>query len=52
VRRAPGLPCALCFEGKFLHSSGASRREIADSHSRTTSRNDFGIAGMRPHLLA
>src|ERR1700737_3165103 len=29
VQRAPGFPCALCLRGaKFMHSSGASRREI------------------------
>jgi hypothetical protein len=33
VRRAPGIPHALCFLGAwFCHSSGASRREIADSY--------------------
>jgi hypothetical protein len=33
VQRAPGIPHALCFRGEwFMHGSGASRREIADSH--------------------
>jgi hypothetical protein len=35
VQRAPGFPCALCFGGqKFLHNSGASRREKAESRSQ------------------
>jgi hypothetical protein len=31
VQRAPGVPCALCLEGKedFWQTSGVSRREIA-----------------------
>jgi hypothetical protein len=30
---APGIPCALCFRGKWLvHNSGASRRESAKSY--------------------
>jgi hypothetical protein len=31
VQRAPGVPCALCLEGKenFWQTSGESRREIA-----------------------
>jgi hypothetical protein len=30
ARRAPGIPCALCLEGKEIwQTSGASRREIA-----------------------
>jgi len=34
VQRAPGFPCALCFLGAegFTHSSGTSRREIAESY--------------------
>jgi hypothetical protein len=29
VQRAPGIPHALCFMGeRFMHDSGASRREI------------------------
>jgi hypothetical protein len=31
VRRAPGIPHAL-WGGWFMHNSGASRREIAESY--------------------
>ncbi|HEX9360662.1 MAG TPA: hypothetical protein VF922_03795, partial [Bradyrhizobium sp.] len=32
AHRAPGIPCALCLLGEwFLQTSGASRREIAES---------------------
>jgi hypothetical protein len=35
VRRAPGIPHALCFWGEyFLHNSGASRREGASSRRK------------------
>ncbi len=35
VQRAPGIPCALCYRGtRFVDSSGASRRENADSYPR------------------
>ena len=34
VRLAPGIPHALFFQGgRFMHNSGASRREIVDSYS-------------------
>jgi hypothetical protein len=33
ARRASGIPCALCFRGRWLvQNSGASRREIAESY--------------------
>ena len=34
VQQAPGIPCALFFEGRtFRQTSGAMRRENADTHS-------------------
>jgi hypothetical protein len=36
VQRAPGIPHALCSGEKFMHGSGASRREIAKSYLQTT----------------
>jgi hypothetical protein len=46
VQRAPGFPCALfCQEGRKLRqSSGASRREDAESHpQRCLTRETFAI---------
>jgi hypothetical protein len=41
VRRAPGIPHALVFLGeRFKHGSGASRREIADSHLVVIARSE------------
>jgi len=39
AHQAPGIPCALCFlwANGTMHNSGASRREIADSHLEFTS---------------
>jgi hypothetical protein len=35
VQRAPGLPCALSFQGEdFKHNSGESRRENANAYPR------------------
>ena len=36
VQRAPGIPCALCLEGKEndRQTSGKSRREIAKPYLR------------------
>src|ERR1700737_804896 len=34
VQRAPGIPCSLYYRGTaFVQTSGASRREIADTYS-------------------
>src|SRR2546429_9872021 len=40
VHRAPGIPCALCYRGpkKFTQTSGASRREIAESRRHCEER--------------
>jgi hypothetical protein len=37
VHWAPGIPHALVFQGgRFMHDSGASRREIAMLYPQTT----------------
>ena len=38
VRRAPGIPHALCLGEGFMHNSGASRRGKADSHPKLVRR--------------
>jgi hypothetical protein len=41
VQRAPGIPHALCFQGgRLTHSSGASRREIAELCLHVFARSD------------
>jgi hypothetical protein len=41
ARRAPGIPCALCFRGRWLvQNSGASRRESADAYLDVIARSD------------
>src|ERR1700760_1782899 len=40
VHRAPGIPHALCLQGgKFMQTSGASRREIAEARLQHSSRH-------------
>jgi hypothetical protein len=37
VRRAPGIPHALCFRGEWImRNSGAPRREVGKVRLRTT----------------
>jgi len=40
VQRAPGIPHALFRGWRFVHSSGASRRGIADSHLDVIARSE------------
>jgi hypothetical protein len=39
AHQAPGIPCALQFQGGRLHNSGASRRGIAEVHPNVIARS-------------
>jgi hypothetical protein len=54
VHWAPGIPHALIFllGGRFIHNSGASRREIAETRRHCEERSDEAIQlSLWPHGL-
>ena len=48
MQRAPGLPCSLfCLGATFMQTSGASRREKAESHPAVILRSGVFAASRR-----
>jgi hypothetical protein len=49
VQQAPGIPCALFFWANDLQTSGAMRRENAETYLSTSSRPSEARAGTHNH---